>query len=249
MLIIRLDRRYDSDFRTLQHLVKSSVFGTVTECEIHYDVNFPSWISGWKSPDYSPGQGMMFGLGSHSVDQALLLFGTPSSVTGFYRSLRGIESKIDDAFTIILQYSGAQKNLFVTVKTSVVATMQYPLKYFIRGYDGTFVKYGDDKQEATIMAGGSTETPGFGLEPEATYGLLTTKKQFSKEQVEVEGGNWVGKFPSLNGDYVGYYRDLVKAIRGEGELYVKPETARNGIRVIELARESAEKGTTLPFTD
>lgn len=190
---------------------------------------------------------MMFGLGSHTIDQALVLFGPPTSVTGFYRSLRGVESPIDDSFTIILQYSGAQKNLLVTVKTSVVATMQYPLKYFIRGYDGTFIKYGDDRQESFISEGKTTSSPGFGFEPEAMHGLLTTKKQFNTGQVE-ESGNWVGKFPSLKGDYCGFYVDLVKAIRGEAELKVSPGLPRDGIRMIELARESADRGSTLPFT-
>ena len=191
----------------------------------------------------------MFGLGSHTIDQALLLFGTPTSVTGFYRSLRGIESKTNDTFTIILQYSGAKKNLFVTVKTSVVATMQYPLKFFVRGYDGSFIKYGDDEQESQIMAGQTTVTPGFGVESEATYGLLATKEKFFEEQLRDKGsGRWVGKFPSLKGDYSGFYLDLVKAIRKEGELVVTPEHARNCIRVIEIARESAEKGCTLPFS-
>ncbi len=191
---------------------------------------------------------MMFGLGSHTVDQALALFGLPSSVTGFYRSLRGIESKTDDSFTIILQYAGEQKNLIVTIKTSVVATMQLPLKYLVRGYDGSFIKFGDDKQESQIAAGLTVASPGFGIESENTYGLLTTKEKFSEEQTLDEVcGKWVGKIPSLQGDYEGFYKDLVKTIRGEAELIVDPKQSRDGIRVIELARESAEGGRTLPF--
>jgi predicted dehydrogenase len=227
---------------TLQHLVNNKVFGEITEAEIHYDVDFPFWMSSWKSPDWSPGQGMMFGLGSHTIDQALTLFGTPKSVTGFYRSLRGIESKTDDTFTIILQYSS---NLVVTIKTSVVATMQYPLKYFVRGYDGTFVKYGEDVQESQVSTGRAADSEGFGTEPEDTFGLLTTKKQFHQAQKEV-GGKWIGTFPSLKGDYVGFYKDLVKAIRG-GEVAIKPEQSRDGIRIIELARQSADEGKTLVF--
>lgn len=67
-------------------------------------------------------------------------------MTGFHRSLRGVESKVDDSFTVILQYSGEKNerggkgNLLVTVKTSVVTTMKQPLKHFIRGYDGTWIK-------------------------------------------------------------------------------------------------------------
>jgi predicted dehydrogenase len=193
---------------------------------------------------------MLFGIGSHTIDQALLLFGTPASVTGFYRSLRGVESKSDDTFTVILQYSGEKKNLLVTIKTSVVAIMQFPLKYFVRGYDGSFIKYGDDKQESQIMAGKTTATPGFGVESEAAWGLLTTKEKFHESQVrDEESGKWAGKFPSLKGDYSDYYIDVAKALRGEGELKVTPEHARNGIRVIEIAKESAEKGCTLPFNE
>ena len=210
-------------------------------------MHFPSWISGWKSPDWSPGEGMMYGLGSHSLDQALLLFGCPATVTGFYRSVRGVESKTDDSFTIILQYSGEKKNLLVTVKSTIVAIMQNPLKYFVRGYDGSFIKFGEDVQANQVILGGlTTASPGFAIEPGETHGLLTTKEKFHESQV-LENGKWVGRFPSFKGDYEGYYRDLVKAIRGEGELVVKPEQSRDGIRIIELARESADTGRTLPF--
>lgn len=191
---------------------------------------------------------MMFALGSHTIDQALVLFGLPKSVTAFHRSLRGIESQVDDSFTIVLQYGEEQRNLIVTVKTSVVASMQYPLKFFVRGYEGSFVKYGDDRQEVQIAKGLDARSEGFGVESKETYGLLTTKAKFDESQKLDEGsGKWVGRYPSFKGDYEGFYRDLVKAINGEAELTVKPEVSRDGIRIIELARESAEKGCTLPF--
>lgn len=227
--------------------MRRSALGIITECEIHYDVDFPFWMSSWKSPDYSPGDGMLFGLGSHTIDQALELFGPPSSVTGFHRSLRGIESATDDSFTIIMQYAGALRNLLVTVKTSVVATMKQPLKFFVRGYDGTFIKYGDDPQESQISAGMRATDTGFGVEEEGIWGELTTKEKFAEQQVfDKCSGKWIGRIPSQRGDYVGFYADLVNAIKG-GELKVRPEQSAHGIRIIELARESAEKGRTLPF--
>lgn len=189
---------------------------------------------------------MLFGLGSHTIDQALTLFGLPSSLTCFHRSLRGVESEVDDAFTLIMQYTGEQKNLLVTIKTSVVNTMQEPLKSFTRGYDGSFVKYGEDVQEAQIGAGETTADPGFGVETERTYGLLTTKEKFCEEQtLDEKSGKWVGRFPSLKGSYEEFYVDLVKTIHGEKELVVKPEQSKDGIRIIELARESAAKGCTI----
>jgi len=78
--------------------------------------------------------------GSHTIDQALLLFGRPKSVTGFFRALRGVESEIDDTFTIILQYGPPQQDLLVTIKTNIVSPMLDQLKYFVRGTKGAFVK-------------------------------------------------------------------------------------------------------------
>ena len=190
---------------------------------------------------------MFYGLGSHTIDQALTLFGTPATVTGFHRSLRGVDSETDDTFTIILQYNGAQKNLLVTVKTSVVAVMRDPLKYFVRGYDGTFVKYGTDPQEGQIGNGMKATDEGFGVEAEDIWGELTTKEKVDARQAKNERrGKWIGRVKSEKGDYMGYYSDLVKAIRG-GKFQVRPEQSRDGIRVIELARESAEKGCSLAF--
>lgn len=79
-------------------------------------------------------------LGTHSLDQALVLFGRPKSVTGFFRVQRDAESEVEDSFTIILQYDGAQKDLLVTVKTSVVTPMAQQLKQLVRGTKGSFVK-------------------------------------------------------------------------------------------------------------
>jgi len=78
--------------------------------------------------------------GTHTIDQALVLFGRPASVTGFLRSNRGAESDIDDTYTIILQYSGEQKNLLVTIKTAIVTHMKDQLRFFVRGTKGTYLK-------------------------------------------------------------------------------------------------------------
>ncbi len=59
---------------------------------------------------------------------------------GFLRVLRGIDSEVEDSFTAILQYSGAQKDLLVTVKTNVVSPLKDQLKYFARGTKGSYVK-------------------------------------------------------------------------------------------------------------
>ena len=90
---------------------------------------------------------MLYGLGTHSLDQTLLLFGLPKSVTAFLRVLRpGGKSDqqsaqaVDDSFTIILQYGGDQSDLVVTVKTTIVSPQAKQIKYWVRGTDGSFFK-------------------------------------------------------------------------------------------------------------
>ena len=115
VLTVFQNRRYDSDYRTLAKLVKQNAFGEVTEFQNHYDTDNPEWAR-WTAMELSPGGGMLYGLGTHSIDQTLLLFGQPKSVTGFVRALRkeARGSKLDDTFTVILQYEGEHKAVSYT---------------------------------------------------------------------------------------------------------------------------------------
>ncbi|KAK4041441.1 hypothetical protein C8A01DRAFT_14804 [Parachaetomium inaequale] len=251
ILTVFHNRRFDSDFRTLHHLTSQGALGDVLEADIHFDYPDPGWISGW-GKEYTPGQGMTFGLGTHTLDQALYLFGTPSSVTGFLRSNRGVDSEVDDTFTIMLQYSGKQKNLLVTVKTAVVTHMKDQLRFFVRGSKGTYLKFGTCPQESqAIAAPGQPATgPEIGVEDERIWGTLTTTSEFDPktQKFDEESKKYIGKYPSLPGWYRGYYENVSAAIRGREEVFVKPETARDGLRIIELARESHEKGCTVAWS-
>ncbi|KAK4550793.1 hypothetical protein LTR36_000373 [Oleoguttula mirabilis] len=246
------NRRYDSDFRTLQHLVAQNAFGKVTEFENHYDMDNPEWVQKWTDPEYVPGEGMLYGIGTHSIDQTLLLFGRPKSVTAFTRTLRGKNRGADDSFTIVLQYGGEQEDLISTIKTTIVSPvpMDRMLKYLVRGTQGAFIKNGEDPQIDHLMSGMKADDPAFGVEPDSYHGYVSSTEQLDAKLKPDDrpAGRFSGSVTSKQGSYLDYYRDLVAAIRGEKELVVKPEESRDGIRVIELARESAERGVTVPWT-
>ncbi len=125
------NRRWDGDFLTLRKLVREGALGRVTDAQMHYDFENASWVHSWTEKEYQKGsgEGMMYGLGSHSIDQTIVLFGRPKSVTGFLRSLReGVESEIEDTFTIVLQYEG---DLIVTVKTTTTSVLRVSLAGFV----------------------------------------------------------------------------------------------------------------------
>jgi predicted dehydrogenase len=62
-LIWTLDRRFDSDFRTLDHLVSQGALGDVLQADMHFDYPDPTWIRGWTQKEHIPGEGMTFALG------------------------------------------------------------------------------------------------------------------------------------------------------------------------------------------
>jgi predicted dehydrogenase len=152
LLTVFQNRRYDSDFRTLQRVISSGCLGPITEFQNHYDMDNPDWVQNWTSTEIVPGQGMLYGLGTHSLDQTLLLFGRPASVTAFTRVLREKGGRADDSFTVVLQYGGERKDLICTVKTTIVSTlpMERQLKFMVRGREGTFLKVSCDSQCSSL---------------------------------------------------------------------------------------------------
>ncbi|KAM0355117.1 hypothetical protein ACHAPU_000976 [Fusarium lateritium] len=246
------NRRWDADFKTLSHLIEQGALGDIKEAELHYDFESPAWMYSMGAK-FTPGSGMSYGLGTHSLDQALVLFGKPKSVTGFFRVQRDAESEVEDSFTIILQYDGAQKDLLVTVKTSVVTPMAQQLKQLVRGTKGSFIKF---QQRSTcitedhIAAGLKPLDEKFGIEYENMQGILTTYDEFDGkvQEYDPETKKYTGRYPTLPSRWVGLYENVADAINGKAELAVKPTQSRDVLRVIELARESDQKGATVPWS-
>jgi predicted dehydrogenase len=125
-------------------VLSTGCLGAITEFQNNYDMNDPEWVRGWTSETPVPGEGMLYGLGTHSLDQTLLLFGQPCSVTAFTRALRQKGAASDDTFTVVLQYDGDKSDLVCTVKTTIVSRlpMERQVKFVVRGRDGTFLKVG-----------------------------------------------------------------------------------------------------------
>ncbi|KAI9373472.1 hypothetical protein BJX61DRAFT_533138 [Aspergillus egyptiacus] len=246
------NRRYDGDFQTVRELFTKHALGDITEVEIHYDFDRAPWLQFMASKEYRAGDGHAFGLGTHSIDQAYVLFGRPASVTAFYRTQRGIDSEVEDSFTIILQYAGPLKNLLVTVKTAVVSPMAQQLKFWIRGTKGSYLKYQQRStcpQEEHIAHGLQPLDPGFAVESEELNGVLTTYDEFdsSIQIFDEKAKRYIGSYPTIRGRWMALYENVADAINGKAELAVKPAQVRDVLRIIELARESHEKGTTVAW--
>lgn len=226
VLTVFHNRRWDSDMLTVRHVLDSKRLGYVVEAEFHYD-RFRNYIqqNTWKE-EAGPGSGILYNLGSHMLDQALVLFGMPQWVN----AITGIQRKggsVDDFYDIRLEYP----ELLVIIKSSYLVCSPGP-RDILHGSQGSFVKYDLDPQEEALKKGGIPGSKGWGEEAEEMWGTLTTA---AGKEVKSE------KVPTVPGNYLEFYNNLHGAIRNGDALAVEPEEALNVIRLIECAIQSSNE--------
>jgi predicted dehydrogenase len=233
VLSVYQNRRYVSDFRTIVELLQQQMLGDVHEYECHFDRYRPeAKPNAWREKA-TPGSGILYDLGSHLIDQALCLFGLPLFVTADIK-LQRPHAQTDDYFDIRLDYGFTKAIL----KASMLVREMGP-RYMIQGTKGSFIKYGDDPQEAQLKAGVLPTTAHWGLENPEDAGLLHT---------ETNGEVVRKKIASYAGNFGDYYRNLFATITHGAPLLEQPAHGYNTIRIIELALESSREKKTLPAT-
>jgi predicted dehydrogenase len=198
--------------------LKSGKLGRIVEFEAHYDRYRPIPPTNTWKEDEKIGPGLLYNLGAHLIDQALVLFGRPVSVFADLDIMRS-KGKIIDYFNIILFYP----NHRAILKSSYLAK-EPAFKYMIQGENGSFFKSGSDPQEERLDKGWKADDVRIGKEDESIWGRL-----FLADQEEPQ------KLQSENGNYLGFYDDVWKAIHGESNNAVR---ASEGLEVIEIIEAS-----------
>ncbi len=226
ILTVFQNRRWDGGFLTVKDLIEKEILGHVVEYEAHFDrfrnvVN----LNAWKEKE-QPGSGILFDLGSHLIDQALVLFGLPLSIIADVRSQRP-GALVDDYFELNLMY----ENLKVTLKAGVLVKEPSPV-FIVHGTKGSYVKYGLDPQEAALKQNVLPDAPMFGYEEKAWWGKLNT---------EIDGLEFAGPIETLPGSYKSFYENIYDSIMNGTKIAVKPSESLDVIRIIELARQSVEE--------
>ncbi|MFD7547358.1 Gfo/Idh/MocA family oxidoreductase [Streptomyces sp. NPDC059578] len=231
LLSVFQNRRWDNDFLTLRRLLGTGELGDVWRFESRFERWRPQPKGGWReSGNPTEIGGLLYDLGSHVVDQALVLFGPVTTVYAEVDVRRPGAEADDDTFLALTHAGGVRSHLHVSS-----ATAQLGPRFRVLGSSAGYVKYGLDPQEAALREG-ARPGPGaaWGVEPEAMWGRVG-----SGESPLTGGGR---PEPSVPGDYPAFYAAIGAAVRDGAPNPVPPEEAAAALDVLEAARRSAEQG-------
>ena len=224
ILTVFQNRRFDSDFLTIQKLIKSNELGEIFNVEINYNRFKPELNpKKWKETG-TPGSGIIYDLGAHIIDQAIALFGLPQKISGQTFTQR-TNSLIDDAFHIDMDYG----KLKVILRSSLLVRQPSP-RYIINGLNASFIKYGIDVQEDDLKAGKQPLDADFGIEPELNNGSL---------YFEENGVPMRRPVTTLKGNWALLFDNIYEAITHNAALLIKPEDVLEQIRIIEVIKANS----------
>jgi len=228
LLTVYQDRRWDGSFLTVKKLVQAGALGSVAEYEVRFDrFRLDQKAGAWREQSDFPAAGVLWDLGPHLIDGALVLFGEPQAISA--AALRQRDgSQVDDAFDVVLEYP----HLRATLRARIIAYAPGP-HLLLHGTQGSFLKYGMDPQEEILRGpncpDGHDWGAGWGLDAEENWGTLSRV------------GEPPRKIKTERGDYRGFYANVRDAIEKKAALDVPPEQFLRTQRAIILAHKSSRE--------
>lgn len=215
------NRRWDGDFLTVRALLEADELGELRQLESRFERS--TGPQGWRL-DEPPelGGGILWDLGPHLIDQAVLLAGP---VTSVYAELAGQDTIgcDQDAFVSLTHESGVRSHVFASWVTAGPS-----IRLRACGTRATYQKFGEDPQERTLLR--------------ELSGDRSRREETSVERGEVVTGSATRPVPTLAGDYAEFYRQMERAVRGSAEPPVSMRDVLHTTAVIEAARRSALDG-------
>lgn len=220
------NRRFDSDFLTVQKVIESGVLGDLIEVEMHYDYFRPEVPRSVQA--FSLNTSYLYGHACHTLDQVISYFGRPDDVHYEVRQLLG-KNRMNDYFDLDLFYG----RLKVSVKSSYFRLKERP-SFVVYGENGVFVKETKDRQEEHLKAFHMPDNADFGIDLPQHYGTLT--------YIDQNGDYHEEKVISEVGDYSRVYEGLYESIINGKDKIVKDEETILQIEMLETGIQQIQKG-------
>ena len=223
LLAVFQNRRWDGDFLTVRRLLSEDALGPI----VRFESRFERWRprvrpEAWRERgDPEEAGGLLFDLGSHLIDQAVVLFGPPRTVYAEVDRRRPSAEVDDDVFVALEHEAGVRSHLWM----SVLAAIPGP-RMRVLGMGAAYEKFGLDVQERALSEGARPDDPEWGRELPDRWGRLSSGD--GERTVETEPGA-----------YPEFYRGIAASLRDGTPPPVDPEDSVAVLRIIEAAVGSA----------
>ena len=222
LLSVFQNRRWDSDFLTIQDAIRRDLVGRLVLFESRIDRYRPDVRDRWREIP-GPGAGLLYDLGPHLIDQTLLLFGFPDSVQATLAKQRR-DARTDDFFQLVLRYG----EMVATLGAGSLVSGGSP-RFAVHGEKSSVVKQKPDIQEDQLRAGVLPGSRDWGLDPD--------------DAVLYEGATGDTRaLKTARGDQRGYYVALREALHSRAPNPVPPEQGATVMAIIEAGLHSDAEG-------
>ena len=222
---VHQNRRYDVDYLAMQSIVNSGEIGDIVNIEsrIHGSRGIPS---DWRC--HKPeGGGMILDWGVHLIDQMLRLI--PDKIVGIYCETTNITTnEVDDGFNLRISFESGKK---ATVEVGTYNFLALP-RFYMQAKSGSAVI--DDWQKKTRVAKLKAWCEKEVLPVQTAAGI--TKTMAPRDEITLD----FYEIDRPESNVHDYYRNLVLAIDGKADIFVKLHEVRRVLKVMEAAFISAE---------
>jgi predicted dehydrogenase len=222
VLSVFQNRRWDSDFLTVQDAIGRDVLGAVVLFESRIDRYRPDVRDRWREMP-GRGSGLLYDLAPHLIDQALVLFGIPETVEATIVTQRA-GGRTDDFFHLVLRYG----KMVATLGAGSLVSGGSP-RFVVHGERASLLKQKPDIQEDQLRAGVFPDSPDWGVDRDSA--------------VLYDGaGGTTRTLETRRGDQRGYYVALREALHGRAPNPVPPAQGATVMAIIEAAFRSEKEG-------
>ncbi len=205
------NRRYDGDFLSIKKIISEKKLGEVVYLESHFDRFRPQiGQKNWREEETTLAGGVLFDLGPHLLDQALVLFGKPEAVI-IDKALQREGSQQDDYFHLVLKY---QERRVVLHSSSIAA--KPGARFLVHGTQGSLEITGLDPQEARLKQ-----------DPNLIEGIGKSENRATLYTQEGEHS-----FDLEEGSYKQFYLDLYSCINSQGKNPASAQESLNSLEII-----------------
>lgn len=218
------NRRLDTDIVTARSVIAGGRLGSLRGLDLRLDLDEPGSLEG------GPDGGLLRDLGSHVVDQALLLLGPARAVTARLGSIDTPTGRTDARFTVDIEHVAGAVSRVSASKVDRLVSKE--LRLF--GDLGSYVSDYRDVQIDALRRGilPSDDRATWGIESAERWGFLRT----------AEG---VETVPSGQGDYTTFYDEFARALRSGNPGPVPAVEGVAVLRVLDAVIESHRERRTV----